>query len=91
VVDERFRRDTADVDASPAVPPGRLFDHGDPRAEAPQVRCERLAALAEPDDHSVTRVAREVGYRSESAFEQAFRAMLGMSPAQYRKDASSSG
>lgn len=38
-------------------------------------------------EHSVTRVANDVGYRSESAFGQAFRAALGASPAQYRREA----
>ncbi|WP_285482904.1 AraC family transcriptional regulator [Amycolatopsis sp. NBRC 101858] len=38
-------------------------------------------------EHSVSRIAKEVGYRSESAFGQAFRAALGMSPARYRREA----
>ncbi|MEV6236973.1 AraC family transcriptional regulator [Lentzea sp. NPDC051838] len=33
----------------------------------------------------MARVAREVGYRSESAFSQAFRSALGTSPARYRR------
>ncbi|WP_285644335.1 AraC family transcriptional regulator [Lentzea sp. NBRC 102530] len=36
-----------------------------------------------------TTVAREVGYRSESAFSQAFRAALGTSPARFRRESSS--
>jgi AraC family transcriptional activator of mtrCDE len=51
------------------------------------IRMMVAADLLTSSDHSVGRVAREVGYRSESAFTQAFRAALGTSPARYRKDA----
>ncbi|MEV6287718.1 AraC family transcriptional regulator [Kribbella sp. NPDC051770] len=49
------------------------------------IRMMAAAELLADSDHSVSRVAREVGYRSDSAFGQAFRAALGMLPSQYRK------
>jgi AraC family transcriptional activator of mtrCDE len=45
------------------------------------------ADLLTRSEYSVTRVAKEVGYRSESAFGQAFRAALGTTPAHYRREA----
>ncbi|WP_433286616.1 cupin domain-containing protein [Pseudonocardia sp. CA-142604] len=51
------------------------------------IRMMVAADLLAHSDHSVGRVAGEVGYRSESAFTQAFRAALGTSPSRYRKDA----
>ena len=51
------------------------------------IRMMVAADLLARSDHSVGRVASEVGYRSESAFTQAFRAALGTSPSRYRKDA----
>lgn len=38
-------------------------------------------------EHSVARVANKVGYRSESAFAQAFRTTVGTPPARFRKEA----
>ncbi|MFD4675691.1 cupin domain-containing protein [Lentzea sp. NPDC058450] len=52
------------------------------------IRMMAATDLLTRTDHSVTRVAREVGYRSESAFSQAFRAALGTSPARYRRESS---
>jgi AraC family transcriptional activator of mtrCDE len=49
------------------------------------IRMMVAADLLTGSDHSVSRVAREVGYRSDSAFGQAFRAALGILPSQYRK------
>nr|WP_051341834.1 AraC family transcriptional regulator [Pseudonocardia spinosispora] len=51
------------------------------------IRMMRAADLLTHSDHSIARVADEVGYRSESAFAQAFRATLGTSPARFRRDA----
>jgi AraC family transcriptional regulator, activator of mtrCDE len=51
------------------------------------IRMMVAADLLTHSDHSVARVASEVGYRSESAFTAAFRAALGTSPSRYRKDA----
>ncbi|MEU8632101.1 AraC family transcriptional regulator [Amycolatopsis sp. NPDC048633] len=51
------------------------------------IRMMVAVELLTHSEHSVTRIAKDVGYRSESAFGQAFRAALGMSPAQYRKEA----
>lgn len=51
------------------------------------IRMMVAADLLSRGEHSVTRVANDVGYRSESAFGQAFRAALGTTPAQYRRDA----
>ncbi|WIV54411.1 hypothetical protein QP939_36955 [Amycolatopsis nalaikhensis] len=53
VVDERLRRHAPDVDARPAVHPGRLLDHGHPLAEPSHRRGERLAALPESDHEQV--------------------------------------
>ncbi|WP_394621405.1 cupin domain-containing protein [Lentzea sp. JNUCC 0626] len=53
------------------------------------IRMMAAADLLTRTNHSVTRVAREVGYRSESAFSQAFRAALGTSPARFRRASSS--
>jgi AraC family transcriptional activator of mtrCDE len=55
------------------------------------IRMTAAADLLTRTDHSVTRVAREAGDRSESAFSQAFRSALGTSPARYRRDASGHG
>ncbi len=51
------------------------------------IRMMVAADLLTRSEHSVTRVAGDVGYRSESAFGQAFRAALGTTPAQYRREA----
>jgi AraC family transcriptional activator of mtrCDE len=51
------------------------------------IRMMVAADLLTGTEHSVSRVAGKVGYRSESAFAQAFRAALGVSPAQYRRHA----
>ncbi|MEV6638638.1 AraC family transcriptional regulator [Amycolatopsis sp. NPDC051371] len=51
------------------------------------IRMMVAADLLTRSEYSVTRVAKEVGYRSESAFGQAFRAALGTTPAQYRREA----
>jgi AraC family transcriptional activator of mtrCDE len=53
------------------------------------IRMMAAADLLTRTNHSIGRVAHDVGYRSESAFSQAFRAALGTSPAQYRKHAES--
>ncbi|WP_439656094.1 cupin domain-containing protein [Lentzea sp. HUAS TT2] len=50
------------------------------------IRMMAAADLLSRTDLPVTRVAGEVGYRSESAFSQAFRAALGTSPARYRRE-----
>ncbi|MCI2423381.1 AraC family transcriptional regulator [Saccharopolyspora sp. K220] len=55
------------------------------------IRMMVAADLLTRSDHSVARVASEVGYRSESAFAQAFRATVGAPPAQFRKNAVASG
>lgn len=51
------------------------------------IRMMVAADLLTRTDHPVARVAREVGYRSESAFTQAFRTAVGTPPARFRKDA----
>jgi AraC family transcriptional activator of mtrCDE len=51
------------------------------------IRMMVAADLLTRSDRSVGRVASEVGYHSESAFTQAFRAALGASPSRYRKGA----
>ncbi|WP_330277743.1 AraC family transcriptional regulator [Lentzea sp. NBC_00516] len=53
------------------------------------IRMMAAADLLSSTDLSVTRVAGEVGYRSESAFSQAFRAALGTSPARFRRESAS--
>lgn len=53
------------------------------------IRMMAAADLLSRTDLSVTRVAGEVGYRSESAFSQAFRAALGTSPARFRRESAS--
>jgi AraC family transcriptional regulator, activator of mtrCDE len=50
------------------------------------VRVMVAADLLTHSDHSVARIATEVGYRSESAFARAFRAATGSAPARFRKD-----
>ncbi|WP_152364879.1 cupin domain-containing protein [Microlunatus speluncae] len=49
------------------------------------IRMMNSADLLTSTDLSVDRVANEVGYRSGSAFGQAFKAALGTSPARYRR------
>lgn len=49
------------------------------------IRMMVAADLLTNSDRSVLRIAGEVGYRSESAFVEAFRAAVGMSPARFRK------
>lgn len=51
------------------------------------IRMMVAADLLTRSDLSVARVASEVGYRSESAFAQAFRATVGTPPARFRKHA----
>ncbi|MFI5611131.1 cupin domain-containing protein [Amycolatopsis sp. NPDC051903] len=51
------------------------------------IRMMVAADLLSRGDRSVARVADDVGYRSESAFGQAFRAALGTSPARFRREA----
>ncbi|EWM18689.1 AraC family transcriptional regulator [Kutzneria sp. 744] len=55
------------------------------------IRMMVAADLLTRSDLSVGRVAGTVGYRSESAFTQAFRAALGTSPARYRRGRASGG
>lgn len=50
------------------------------------IRMMLAAELPIHSEHSVARVAREVGYSSESAFSKAFRTTVGTSPAQARRD-----
>jgi AraC family transcriptional activator of mtrCDE len=49
------------------------------------IRMMLAAELLTHSQQSVSQVARAVGYRSESAFTEAFRCALGVSPSQYRK------
>jgi AraC family transcriptional regulator, activator of mtrCDE len=49
------------------------------------IRMMVAADLLTSTDHSVARIAHEVGYRSESAFTQAFRAALGTTPSDHRR------
>ncbi|MFF4595925.1 cupin domain-containing protein [Amycolatopsis sp. NPDC001319] len=51
------------------------------------IRMMVAADLLTNSDRSMSRIAGDVGYSSESAFSQAFRATVGLSPAQYRKNA----
>ncbi|MEA5360543.1 AraC family transcriptional regulator [Amycolatopsis sp., V23-08] len=51
------------------------------------IRMMVAADLLTRSDHSVSRVASDVGYRSESAFGQAFHAALGTSPGRFRREA----
>jgi AraC family transcriptional activator of mtrCDE len=55
------------------------------------IRMMVAADLLTRGDYPVSRVAREVGYQSDSAFGQAFRAALGSSPSEYRKQARDCG
>lgn len=54
-------------------------------------RHARLLAAVEPlteTDHSIARIAAEVGFESQSAFARAFREMIGQSPQAFRKRSS---
>ncbi|QYN21354.1 AraC family transcriptional regulator [Amycolatopsis sp. DSM 110486] len=55
------------------------------------VRMMVAADLLANSDRSVVRIAGEVGYRSESAFVEAFRAAVGTSPARFRKNSMTGG
>ena len=44
------------------------------------VTAEQLAGT----EHSVTRIAMDVGYSSLSAFQSAFRELIGQTPTEYR-------
>ncbi|WP_326566181.1 AraC family transcriptional regulator [Amycolatopsis rhabdoformis] len=50
------------------------------------IRMMAAADLLTRSDHSVSHIARQVGYSSESAFAQAFRAAVGTQPARFRKE-----
>ncbi|MGW4488329.1 AraC family transcriptional regulator [Amycolatopsis sp. NPDC004368] len=50
------------------------------------IRMMVAADLLARSDYSVGRVAGEVGYRSESAFGQAFRSTVGTLPSEFRKN-----
>ncbi|MGW4482965.1 cupin domain-containing protein [Amycolatopsis sp. NPDC004368] len=50
------------------------------------IRMMVAADLLTRSDHSVSHIARQVGYNSESAFAQAFRAAVGTQPNRFRKE-----
>jgi AraC-like DNA-binding protein len=48
-------------------------------------RLQRAASLLETTEHTVLRIAMDVGYESEAAFSRAFKREMGDSPARYRR------
>jgi AraC-like DNA-binding protein len=53
-----------------------------------QWRLQLAARMLADGSAKVAAVAREVGYESEASFSRAFRRLVGVSPAQWRRDAS---
>lgn len=49
------------------------------------VRIKRARMLLQTTDWTVARIARELGYESETFFYRQFRQQVGVSPAEYRK------
>lgn len=57
-----------------------------PLAYLTEYRLRQAARFLTLGDMSVNRVSERVGYRSETAFSQAFKRQYGVSPSQYRKN-----
>jgi AraC-like DNA-binding protein len=56
-----------------------------PLAYLARWRLQLAARLLETTDHKVLRVALDVGYESEAAFNRAFKRQFGVPPGQYRR------
>ena len=56
-----------------------------PAAYRRAYRMEQAARILRDTDKSVTEVAMQVGYLNPSKFSHAFRAEIGVPPAEYRK------
>ena len=56
-----------------------------PAAYVGNQRLDRAARLLSESDETVSRVAFEVGYETDSAFAKAFRKRFGISPSTYRR------
>jgi AraC-like DNA-binding protein len=56
-----------------------------PLAYLTRWRLQRAATLLETTEHTVLRIAIEVGYESEAAFSRAFKREMGEPPARYRR------
>ena len=56
-----------------------------PLAYLARWRLQRAASLLETTEHTVLRIAMDVGYESEAAFSRAFKREMGEPPARYRK------
>ena len=56
-----------------------------PLAYLARWRLQLAARLLETTDRKVLRVALDVGYESEAAFNRAFKRQFGLPPAQYRR------
>ena len=52
-----------------------------------QWRLQLAARIFAESSAKVAAVARDVGYESEASFSRAFRRLVGVSPAQWRRDA----
>jgi two-component system response regulator YesN len=57
----------------------RIFDY------LTRVRVDTAAAILRREDISVSRLAEQTGFPSESLFYQKFRQQMGMSPKAYRR------
>lgn len=58
------------------LPPAKFLTH---------IRLQQGAYLLKQTQKSVLEIALEIGYQSEAHFSKAFKALLGISPRQYRK------
>jgi AraC-like DNA-binding protein len=67
----------------------RHFLGAPPMAYLTRWRLQLAARALAASDHSVARIALEVGYESEAAFSRAFKREYGLPPARYRADKSS--
>lgn len=56
-----------------------------------EIRMMRAANLLEKQDHSTGAVGEMVGYQSEAAFQRAFKNHMGLTPAQWRRNARQEG
>ncbi|HKU38828.1 MAG TPA: AraC family transcriptional regulator [Polyangiales bacterium] len=63
---------------------GRLLGIA-PLAYLARWRLQRAASLLETTEHTVLRIAMDVGYESEAAFSRAFKREMGEPPARYRR------
>jgi AraC-like DNA-binding protein len=63
---------------------GRLLG-APPLAYLARWRLQRAASLLETTEHTVLRIAMDVGYESDAAFSRAFKREMGEPPARYRR------